>query len=59
MIAAASALVVLIALSAWLLLRRRRGPELKQAIEAVSIERLQNVLLPDGMGGHIKSSTCC
>jgi len=54
LIAAAGALVVLVTLSAWLLLRRRRGPELKQALEAVSIERLQNVLLPDGMGGHIQ-----
>ena len=38
----------------WLLWRRRRGPEIKQALEAVAIERLQNVLLPDGMGGHIQ-----
>ena len=43
-IAAAGALVVLVTLSAWLLLRRRRGPELKQALEAVSIERLRNLL---------------
>ena len=49
-----AALAVLIALSLWLLLRRRGGPELKQALEAVAIERLQNVLLPDGMGGHIQ-----
>jgi hypothetical protein len=54
LIAAAGALVVLVLLSAWLFLRRRRGPEIKQALEAVSIERLQNVLLPDGMGGHIQ-----
>ncbi len=46
--------LVLLALSGWLFLRRRRGPELKQALEAVAIERLQNVLLPDGMGGHIQ-----
>ena len=53
-IAGAAVLVVLIALLLWLLLRRRGGPELKQALEAVAIERLQNVLLPDGMGGHIQ-----
>ena len=46
--------VVVVALLAWLLWRRRRGPELKQALEAVAIERLQNVLVPDGMGGHIQ-----
>jgi hypothetical protein len=34
--------------------RRRRGPEVARALEAVAIERLQNVLLPDGMGGHIQ-----
>lgn len=38
----------------WLVWRRRRGPELARALEAVAIERLQNVLLPDGMGGHIQ-----
>jgi hypothetical protein len=49
-----AALVLLLALGGWLMLRRRRGPEIKQALEAVAIERLQNVLLPDGMGGHIQ-----
>jgi hypothetical protein len=53
-IAGVGAAVVVVALLGWLLLRRRRGPELKQALEAVAIERLQNVLLPDGMGGHIQ-----
>jgi hypothetical protein len=48
------ALLALVALLSWLLWRRRGGPELKQALEAVAIERLQNVLLPDGMGGHIQ-----
>ena len=53
-IAGIAALVAIIGLLIWLFLRRRRGPELKQALEAVAIERLQNVLLPDGMGGHIQ-----
>jgi hypothetical protein len=49
-----AAVVALAAVSAWLLWRRRRGPELKQALEAVAIERLEHVLVPDGMGGHIQ-----
>ena len=44
----------LLGLTGWIVWRRKRGPELKRAIEAVAIERLQNVLLPDGMGGHIQ-----
>jgi hypothetical protein len=48
------ALVVLMALFVWLFWRRRRGPELRAALEAVAIERLQNILVPDGMGGHIQ-----
>jgi hypothetical protein len=43
----------LVLLAAWVLWRRRGGPEIAQALEAVAIQRLQNVLLPDGMGGHI------
>jgi len=46
--------LVIAVLLGWLLWRRRGGPELKQALEAVAIERLQNVLVPDGMGGHIQ-----
>lgn len=46
--------VVLLAFLAWLLWRRKSGPEVARALEAVAIERLQNVLLPDGMGGHIQ-----
>jgi hypothetical protein len=38
----------------WLVWRRRSGPELKQALEAVAIERLEHVLVPDGMGGQIQ-----
>jgi len=48
------ALVALVVLLGWLLWRRRGGPELKQAIEAVAIARLEHVLVPDGMGGHIQ-----
>jgi hypothetical protein len=48
-LAAALAAVVIV----WLWLRRRR-PELTQALADVSIDRLQNVLLPDGMGGQIQ-----
>jgi hypothetical protein len=40
----------LVLVAAWLLWRRRGGPEIAQALEAVAIQRLQNVLLPDGMG---------
>lgn len=42
------------ALSIWWFFGRRRGPELARALEDVAIERLQDVLLPDGMGGHIQ-----
>jgi hypothetical protein len=53
-IGAIAAAIALAAVSGWLLWRRRRGPELKQALEAVAIERLEHVLVPDGMGGHIQ-----
>jgi nuclease-like protein len=33
---------------------RRRGPMLEQALRAVAIDRLRDVLLPDGMGGQIQ-----
>jgi hypothetical protein len=46
--------VVLLALLVWWIWRRRKGPEVARALEAVAIDRLQNVLLPDGMGGHIQ-----
>ncbi len=45
---------VLLLLGAWLAWRRRNGPEVARALEAVAIDRLQNVLVPDGMGGHIQ-----
>ena len=52
--AAIGAGLVLLLFGGWLLWRRNRGPELARALEAVAIERLQNILLPDGMGGHIQ-----
>jgi hypothetical protein len=53
-IGGAGVLVVLVSLLGWLLWRRRGGPEVKQALESVAIDRVQNVLVPDGMGGHIQ-----
>lgn len=53
MIAAAGALL-LAGLLVWWLIARRRGPELARALEAVAIDRLENVLVPDGMGGEIQ-----
>jgi len=42
--------------AAWLvrLWIRRRGPRLSQALHDVAIDRLHNVLVPDGMGGQIQ-----
>jgi hypothetical protein len=53
-VAGAVTLAVLLLLGAWLLWRRNRGPEVARALEAVAIARLQNVLVPDGNGGHIQ-----
>ena len=52
--AAVAAGLLLVLVAAWMLWRRRGGPEVARALEAVAIERLQNVLVPDGMGGHIQ-----
>ncbi len=46
--------VVALAFLAWRLWRARRRPGLGNALETVAIDRLQNVLLPDGMGGQIQ-----
>jgi hypothetical protein len=54
MVAGIGLLAVLLLLGAWLVWRRRNGPEVARALEAVAIDRLQNVLVPDGMGGHIQ-----
>jgi hypothetical protein len=47
----AGLLLIVVGIVVW---RRRRGPELVRALESVAIDRLQNVLLPDGMGGQIQ-----
>jgi Nuclease-related domain len=52
--AGAGVVVMLAALLGWWLWRRNRGPEITRALQAVAIDRLQNVLVPDGMGGHIQ-----
>ena len=49
--------VVLVAVAAAILIvrrRRGRGPMVEQALKAVSIDRLRDVLVPDGMGGQIQ-----
>ena len=51
---ALAALVVALLVVALILFWRRRRPRLSQALQDVSIDRLQNVLLPDGMGGQIQ-----
>jgi len=51
---AALIVVVLAAVALVIVWRRRRGPRLSQALQDVSIDRLQNVLVPDGMGGQIQ-----
>ena len=53
-VAAVAAGGLLVLLAVWMLWRRKRGREVSRALEAVAIERLQNILLPDGMGGHIQ-----
>lgn len=50
--AAGVALVALIA--AWIVIRRRRrAPDPRQSIAAVAVDKLHDVLVPDGMGGQI------
>jgi hypothetical protein len=52
--ALAAAFVVVIALLGWWLgWFRRRGPLLGRALQEVAIDRIQDVLVPDGMGGQI------
>jgi hypothetical protein len=47
-------LALLLAVGLWQWWRRRGGPGLGRALESVAIDRLQDVLLPDGMGGQIQ-----
>jgi hypothetical protein len=46
--------VVLGAIGVWQFWWRRRALNLSQALESVAIDRLRDVLLPDGMGGQIQ-----
>jgi hypothetical protein len=46
--------VVLGAIGVWQFWWRRRVLSLSQALESVAIDRLRDVLLPDGMGGQIQ-----
>ena len=34
--------------------RRKKEPDIRRALDAIAIERLERVLVPDGMGGHIQ-----
>jgi hypothetical protein len=45
---------VLLGVGLWQWWRRRGGPGLGHALASVAIDRLQDVLLPDGMGGQIQ-----
>jgi hypothetical protein len=49
-----AAVFVLLGVAGWLWWRRRGGPGLSHALQTVAIDRLQDVLLPDGMGGQIQ-----
>ena len=53
-IAAAAGLLLLLALGGWLLWRRRRKRPLTSVLDAVSVESVRDVLIPDGMGGRIQ-----
>jgi len=47
-------LTLLLAGVVWSVWRRRGGLKLGEALQAVAIDRLEDVLLPDGMGGQIQ-----
>jgi nuclease-like protein len=51
---AAAAVVAVIAFVARWLWVRRRGPMVEQALRGIAIDRLRDVLVPDGMGGQIQ-----
>jgi len=48
-----AAALVLIAIFAWLWWKRRRRSSIHDTLRAIAVERLENILLPDGMGGEI------
>jgi hypothetical protein len=50
----AAVAVVLVAVAVWWFWWRRRGLTLARALDAVALDRLRDVLLPDGMGGQIQ-----
>ncbi len=52
-VAGAALLLLALILGVLLYRRRQRGPSLREAIDAVSVDRLENILVPDGMGGEI------
>jgi hypothetical protein len=53
-IAAGLVFAILVAgAAAWFWLRRR-GPVIAEALQSVAIDRMQDVLVPDGMGGQIQ-----
>jgi Nuclease-related domain len=54
LVAAAALLVAALAALAWRWWSRRGRLDVGAALRAVAIERLQNVLLPNGMGGQIQ-----
>ena len=53
-IVAAAGLFVALVAAGWFVWLRRRGPRLGRALESIAIDRMQNVLLPNGMGGQIQ-----
>jgi hypothetical protein len=52
-VAGASLLVLALVWGVLYYRRRQRGPTLREAINAVSVDRLENIVVPDGMGGEI------
>jgi hypothetical protein len=45
---------VLVAIGVWHFWWRRRGLKASKALDSVALDRLRDVLLPDGMGGQIQ-----
>lgn len=53
-IGAGALAAVLVLVGLWVAIRRRgRGPDARQTIAAIAVDRLHDVLVPDGMGGQI------